>query len=46
MTKLLIRAEYQAIAQDLNPACNAVIDGKFQAARSVHGAENHLDRSE
>ncbi len=46
MTKLLTRAEYQAIAQDLNPPCNTFIDGKFQAARAVHGAENHLDRSE
>jgi gamma-glutamyl-gamma-aminobutyraldehyde dehydrogenase len=34
MTQLLTRAEYQAIAQDLNLPCNAFIDGKFQAARS------------
>jgi hypothetical protein len=43
MTKLLTHAEYQAIAQDLNLPCNAFIDGKFQAARSVHGTEIHLD---
>ena len=43
MTKLLTHAEYQVIAQDLNLPCNAFIDGKFQAARSVHGNENHLD---
>ena len=34
MTTLLTRAEYQAIAQDLNLPCNAFIDGKFQAAKS------------
>jgi len=34
MSDLLTHAEYQAIAQDLNLACNAFIDGKFQAARS------------
>jgi gamma-glutamyl-gamma-aminobutyraldehyde dehydrogenase len=34
MSDLLTHAEYQAIAQDINLACNAFIDGKFQAARS------------
>ena len=34
MSDLLTHAEYQAIAQDMNLACNAFIDGKFQAARS------------
>ena len=34
MTELLTHAEYKAIAQDMNPACNAFIDGKFQAAKS------------
>ena len=34
MTQLLTRAEYQAIAQDLNLPGNAFINGKFQAARS------------
>jgi gamma-glutamyl-gamma-aminobutyraldehyde dehydrogenase len=32
MTDLLTHAEYKAIAQAMNPACNAFIDGKFQAA--------------
>ena len=34
MTDLLTHAEYKAIAQAMTPACNAFIDGKFQAARS------------
>jgi gamma-glutamyl-gamma-aminobutyraldehyde dehydrogenase len=34
MSDLLTHAEYQAIAQNMNLACNAFIDGKFQAARS------------
>ena len=34
MTNLLTHAEYRAIAQDMKPACNAFIDGKFQAVRS------------
>jgi len=34
MSDLLTHAEYQAIAQDMNLACNAFIDGKFQAAKS------------
>jgi len=34
MTDLLTHAEYKAIAKAMNPACNAFIDGKFQAARS------------
>jgi len=34
MSDLLTHAEYKAIAQDMNLACNAFIDGKFQAARS------------
>ena len=34
MTDLLTHAEYKAIAQDMNPACDALFDGKFQAARS------------
>ena len=34
MSDLLTHAEYQAIAQDINLACTAFIDGKFQAARS------------
>ena len=34
MTELLTHAEYQAIAQELNPPVNAFIDGKFQAAKS------------
>ena len=34
MTDLPTHAEYKAIAQAMNPACNAFIDGKFQAARS------------
>ncbi|MDH3859947.1 MAG: aldehyde dehydrogenase family protein, partial [Gammaproteobacteria bacterium] len=34
MTTLLTRAEYQAIAEDLNLPCNAFIDGKFRAAKS------------
>jgi gamma-glutamyl-gamma-aminobutyraldehyde dehydrogenase len=34
MTDLLTHAGYKAIAQVMNPACNALFDGKFQAARS------------
>jgi gamma-glutamyl-gamma-aminobutyraldehyde dehydrogenase len=34
MTDILTHAEYQAIARDLNPPCNAFIDGKFQSAKS------------
>ena len=34
MTDLLTHAEYQAIAQDLSLPCNALIDGRFQAAKS------------
>ena len=34
MTDLLTHAEYQAIADNLNPPGNAFIDGKYQAAKS------------
>ena len=34
MTDLLTHAEYQAIAQELNPPSNAYIDGRFQPAKS------------
>ena len=34
MSELLTHAEYKAIAQNLNPACNAFINGKFQAVKS------------
>jgi gamma-glutamyl-gamma-aminobutyraldehyde dehydrogenase len=34
MTDILTHAEYQAIARDLNPPCNAFIDGKFQSAKT------------
>ncbi len=34
MTEILTHAEYQAIAEQLNPPSNAFIDGRFQAAKS------------
>ncbi len=34
MTEILTHAEYQAIAGELNPPCNAFIGGKYQPAKS------------